>query len=436
MLSDSQNASPVPLPGVGGGSALRRPFYGWVVAFASAVGLAFGISVFIPATTGLLVAPFREAFGWSPPQVMFALSFATMITVPAAPVTGALVDRFGARWIIALSFLAQGLIIASMRYIDSNVWGFYARYFALAALCTGTTAVAFSAVISRWFDKRRGLALGIAFAGVGAGGVVWSLATQRLFDTVGWRDTFLYMGGFLALIIFPTMLLLLRNSPEAMGQTPDGVEPADDRAKAKAKVWGLTLSQAMRDSRYWLVLATFFMIACVTYGVQLNLVSILRSEGVTAQTAAAAQACIWAAMVLGRLTTGWLMDRFFAPRVALAFLAPCVVGAGMLALGAHGPAAFIAAMLVGVATGAEGNVLAYLLGRYFGLRHFGAIYATQFALYAVGSSTGPLMLSWGAAATGHYGSALWALIVAALIGMVLLTRMPKFELRRGDETAK
>jgi MFS family permease len=174
------------------------------------------------------------------------------------------------------------------------------------------------------------------------------------------------------------------------------------------------------------------MIACVTYGVQLNLVSILRSEGVSAQTAAAAQASIWAAMVLGRLTTGWLMDRFFAPRVALCFLTPCVIGAGMLALGAHGPAAFGAAMLVGVATGAEGDVLAYLLGRYFGLRHFGAIYATQFALYAVGSSTGPLALSWGAAATGHYGPALWGLIVVAVIGMVLLTRLPRFGAELGQ----
>jgi MFS family permease len=363
---------------------------------------------------------------------MFALIFATVFTVPAAPLTGALVDRFGPRRIIALSFLIEGLIIASMHYVDGNIWFFYARYFALAALCTGTTAVAFSAVISRWFDKRRGLALGIAFAGVGVGGAAWSLITQWLFDAVGWRDAFLYMGAFLVVVLFPAMLLVLKNSPEAMGQAPDGEAPAE--GGVKAEVWGLTLPQAMRDYRYWLVLATFFTIACVTYGVQLNLVSILRSEGVTAQTAAAAQASIWSAMVLGRLSTGWLMDRFFAPRVALAFLTPCVIGAAMLALGAHGPAAFGAAMLVGVATGAEGDVLAYLLGRYFGLRHFGVIYATQFALYAVGSSTGPLVLSWGAAVTGHFGPPLGVLVVVTVLGMVLLTRLPKFTRSHGDGT--
>jgi sugar phosphate permease len=406
----------------------QRPFfYGWVITFASAFGLAVGVSGFIPAATGLLVAPLRDAFGWTPPQVLFALSFTTLMAVPAAPLTGVLVDRFGARRVIAISFLAEAVIIASLRYLDEEIGWFYARYAALAMFCTGTTAVAFSAVISRWFDQRRGLALGIALAGVGVGGAVWSLVTQALFDSVGWRDAFLYMGAFIAVVILPTMVLTLRDSPEAIGEKPDGRLVSDDLDTRRARsLSGFTLTAAIRDRRYWWVLITFFLVACVTYGVQLNLVTIMRAEGATAQTAAAAQASIWAAMVFGRLTTGWLMDRFFAPRVALAFLVPCALGAVMLALDARGPAAFVAAMLVGVATGAEGDVLAYVLGRYFGLKNFSAIYATQFALYAIGSSTGPVALSWAAARTGTYGAALMGLAAVVVIAMVLLLRLPRF----------
>jgi MFS family permease len=414
----------------------QRPFfYGWVITFVSAAGLAVGVSGFIPATTGLLVVPLRDAFGWTPPQVLFALSFTTLMAVPAAPLTGVLVDQFGARRVIAISFLAEAVVIASFRYLDDEIGWFYARYAALALFCTGTTAVAFSAVISRWFDQRRGLALGVALAGVGVGGAVWSLVTQALFDSVGWRDAFLYMGAFIAVVILPMMVLTLRDSPEAIGEKPDGRLVSGDLDTRARPLSGVTLTAAMRDRRYWWVLITFFVVACVTYGVQLNLVSILRAEGATAQTAAAAQASIWAAMVFGRLTTGWLMDRFFAPRVALAFLVPCALGAAMLALDAGGPAAFVAAMLVGVATGAEGDVLAYVLGRYFGLKHFSAIYATQFALYAIGSSTGPVALSWAAVRTGTYGTALMGLSVVVVIAMVLLLRLPAFDEERRDGLA-
>jgi MFS family permease len=120
------------------------------------------------------------------------------------------------------------------------------------------------------------------------------------------------------------------------------------------------------------------------------------------------------------------MDRYFAPRVALVFLIPPIVGIAMLAVGVSGPSAFAAAMLVGLAAGAEVDVMAYLTGRYFGLRHFGAIYATFFSIFAVGTSAGPVFTAWLVARTGQYGTAMWGLVGALCVATIMLFRFRPF----------
>jgi MFS family permease len=399
-------------------------FYGWVIAFASSLGIAFSVSVYLPTTTGLLVGPLSREFGWSAPQIFLALTFATTCTILAAPFVGNLIDRYGARRVIAVSFLIEALIIASFRYLDDDINWFYARYAAFALFSTGTTAIGFSALISRWFNKRRGLALGIALGGLGVGGVFWSLLTQFLFDRFGWRDSFLYLSAIVALVVLPILIVTLRNSPQSMGLEMDGVRSS---SKPTQELAGVMLRDAVRDGQYWLTLVTFFLIACAAYGVMLNLVPLLQKQGASAQYAAAAQASIWSVLVLGRIVTGWLMDRYFAPHVALVFLIPPIIGIAMLAVGVNGPSAFVAAMLVGLAAGAEVDVMAYLASRYYGLKHFGSIYATFFSVYAVGTSAGPVFTAWLATRNGEYGPALWCLVAILSVACVMLLRFRSFE---------
>lgn len=424
LNSKNIGAPPSTLSEHANAGAGSRIFYGWIIAFASALGIAFSVSVFLPTTTGLLVGPLSKEFGWSPPQIYLALTFATTSTILAAPFVGNLIDRYGARRVIALSFLIEALLIASFRYMDGDIQWFYARYAAFALFSTGTTAIGFSALISRWFNKRRGLALGIALGGLGAGGVFWSLLTQFLFDRFGWRDSFLCLAGIVALVVLPILAMTLRNTPQSMGLQMDG-EPSDT-AKQQRDVAGITLKAATRDGQYWLILATFFLIAAATYGVMLNLVPLLQKQGASAQHAAAAQASIWSVLVLGRVVTGWFMDRYFAPHVALAFLIPPILGIAMLAIGVSGPGAFVAAMFVGLAAGAEVDVMAYLASRYFGLKHFGAIYATFFSVYAVGTSAGPVFTSWLATNNGDYSLALWCLVGVLCVSSVLLLRFRSY----------
>ena len=403
----------------------KRGYYGWVIAAASAVGIAGSVSVFIPSTMALLVGPLGREFHWSPPGMFLAITFAAVTTVVVGPFIGKLVDRFGARRMILASFGLEALLLYSFRFLGSDISGFYLRYALLAGLASGTTALTFSALLARWFDRRRGLALGIGLSGLGFGGAFWSLITQRLISHVGWRATFPYLAAIIAFVVLPILLICVRESPASMGLQVDG-DSADEAAAARkalgrhsGEVVGADLRTAAATATYWKVLLCFFAMSSAIYGVTLNIVPLMERQGFSAATGAAVQASTWLALVFGRVSAGWFMDRFFAPRVAAAFMLPSIVGLAMLIEGHGQTVAYTGAALVGLASGAEVDVLAYLTSRYFGLRHYGTIYATFFSAYALGTSAGPLFTSWLAGSTASYAVPLW--IMAALMAAAAAT---------------
>jgi MFS transporter, OFA family, oxalate/formate antiporter len=157
-----------------------------------------------------------------------------------------------------------------------------------------------------------------------------------------------------------------------------------------------------------------------------------RARGESPQTAAAVQASLWAVLVVGRVSTGWLMDRFFAPRVGFTFLLLPIVGVGMLASGASGVVALLSAMMVGLAAGAEVDVVAFLTSRYFGLKHYSLIYATYFSAYAFGSGVGPALTAWAVEKAGGYEPVLWVISGVMAVAAALLLTLPKFPKRENS----
>jgi MFS family permease len=188
----------------------------------------------------------------------------------------------------------------------------------------------------------------------------------------------------------------------------------------------MTLEQARRDPFYWTMLLTFLLIGIGLQSVMLHLVPMLRSRGVDPMLAATAQSTLFFGLVIGRLITGWLMDRFFAPRVALAFLIAPIIGIAVLALGGSGWTAFAAAALVGLAAGAEVDVIAFLTSRYFGLMQYSRIYGTYYAVYSLGGGLGPLLTAQALERTGGYAPILWVHISLLAIAALLLSRFRSF----------
>ncbi len=408
----------------------RRPFFGWTIAAVSGLGLATGIATIVAATFSIFVGPIREEFGWSASLPFWAPLAVTLTTAIAAPWVGSFVDRYGARRIVLVSFVLEALILLSFYWHTPSIWGFYLRYVALGAFALGTTHIAFARVIAMWFDRRRGLALGIALAGVGIGGMLLPLLCQALIGAAGWRAAYVGLAAVIVFVTLPVLALTLRDSPADLGLRVDGDDPAeaDLRAtpSASAPPAGLTLEQARQDPFYWTMLLTFLLIGIGLQSVMLHLVPMLRSRGVDPMLAATAQSTLFFGLVIGRLITGWLMDRFFAPRVALAFLLAPIVGIAVLALGGSGWTAFAAAALVGLAAGAEVDVIAFLTSRYFGLRQYSRIYGTYYAVYSLGGGVGPLLTAQALERTGSYAPILWVHISLLAIAALLLSRFRSF----------
>ncbi|MFO1426657.1 MAG: MFS transporter [Steroidobacteraceae bacterium] len=413
-----------------------RPFWGWRIAVASGIGLACSVPTTVAATFSVFLSHVLGEFHWSQSAAFGALLPGVLAGVPLAPVIGGLVDRYGARRVVLLAFLSEALVLASFYLQTDAIWTYYLRYMTLGIVGLGTAHVAFARVISLWFDRHRGQALGIALAGVGIGGVIWPLYVQRMIDLYGWRSAFVILGGTLFAIVAVLVLPLLRDTPASVGQTVDGEqqgEPATaapggsasaaraagpaagDASAAAAELPGFGFGEAVRSGRYWLVMVTFTLIGLVVQSLLQHMFPMLRARGMSPMLAASGQSLLFIAVTTGRLCTGWLMDRFFAPRVAVSFLLAPICGIALFLSGATDVAALAAALLVGLAVGAEIDVLSYIVSRYFGLRSFSRIYGSFYGVYSMTGGLGPLLVAMTIDRTGNYQFALWLMLGALLL---------------------
>jgi MFS family permease len=408
--------------------AEKKFFYGWVVAIACAIGVGSNFSLLVNATTGIFAGPIGADLGWSRDSIMAATWYASMPALLSAPIIGGLVDRFGARRVLLISYLAQVLILASFFFIKGNVYEFYARYTLVAFLAMGTTNVSYVRLIALWFNKHRGLALGIVLGGVGVGGAIWNKLTNLLIQTQGWRGAYLWMAGIIALVVLPLVLALTRDRPESMGTTVDGL-PAEDAGVAdKRETTGYSLLETIRIPHYWILVLSLLLIGIAIQGVQVNMVPLLKTHGMNSDLATSVASSLWIAIVFGRVSTGYFMDRFFAPRVAMCYMVAPVIGLILFATQSGTAISYTGAICMGLAAGAEIDVIAYLVSRYFGLKQYSRVYGTFYATYGVAAAIGP----WGASvistkAGNNYAPAMWWGVVLVVIGTLLMALLPRFK---------
>lgn len=411
---------------------MKNLFYGWYVALACGIGLACGIATVLLYTFGVFVTPLMQEFGWSQTDAFAALFLATLTITFVAPFFGALVDRMGARRVIIVGLVLEAVIIASFYFQNDSVYTFYLRYIALAIFGLGTTHIAFTRIIALWFDRQRGLALGIALAGVGIGGFAWPLLSQWAIDAFGWRTAYLVVAAAIIIVGCTTILLVIRDSPQAMGLQPDG-DPTPTDGKPRGLPPGMTLKESLATRHFWIMLAAFLLIGVSVTSLQVHLVPLLRGRGVSAMQAANALSILAIALVFGRVAAGWLMDRFFAPRVAIAFLLGPIVAIFLLASGVTGWLAIVAGILTGLAAGAEVDVTAYLASRYFGLRYFSSVYAWYYSSYSLGAGVGPLITASAVDRFGGYNEILFVHVGLLSLAAVLLALLPRFPQWQGQQ---
>lgn len=400
----------------------KQIFFGWWVVAAAALGLATGIASINLFSFGVFQGPLMAEFGWTRTEISVVLAVGTTVAVFTSPFVGSLVDLYGTRRIALPSIAAIGLALVSLYWLTPNLWHYYFVFALIPIIGAGTSSVAYARVVSRWFERQRGLALGIALAGVGVGGAFIPRYSQWLIDSFGLRAGYVGLGLLSLCMTLPVAWLLLRDAPEERGLRPDGDTLPHEHAAGPALV-GLTRAEALRSRPFWLMVSAFLALGAAVGGVTIQLVPILVARGVEPATAASIYSALGVSIVAGRILAGALMDRFHGPRVAIAFLIGPIIGVTMLAHGTTGAGALLAAVLLGLAAGAEVDVMAYLVGRYFGTRAFGELYGYHYSLWVLGAGFAPVFTAATFDAVGAYTPALWTYVGCFVLGGLLLSRL-------------
>ncbi|WP_171049243.1 MFS transporter [Rhizobium sp. MHM7A] len=393
-------------------NASNRPAIG--ATFAATVGLVFGPSTFLLFVFGVFVEPLSKTFGWSKPSILFAATIVSLMIMVVSPIQGYLIDRFGARPIVLSSCLAFALGLGGMYFLSSNISSFYIMYGLLPLLAIGLWPVSYLRVVSTWFERRLGLAIGVANGGIGLGAAMLPpiLTYIILNGSVQWA--YVSLGIIVLLIVLPINALFLFESPD--------VRPTRAGA-AFAPQKNEEFKSLIRTQSFVTLTVAFFLLGFVNTGLVTNQISLLIDGGATPQQAAFVQAVFGLAVLVGRFLTGVLLDYVSAKRLMSAV---CIGGAAACLLYALGPAGalvYLCAILIGMVYGAEFDVLSYIIKRSFGLTAFGRVYGTIFAVFQFGAALGATLLPLSRA---HYESYAPGLVVyaGALIVSGVLLLMP------------
>jgi sugar phosphate permease len=277
----------------------------------------------------------------------------------------------------------------------------------------GTTPVTYARVVANWFNRNRGLALGLASTGVGLGAFIAPSFAQFLIDVSGWRRAYLGLACACLVVAVPVVGLFFVKSPEEVGLFPDGANAPTMPALNSTSVTGMGVLDAFRTRTFWQLCAVFFCVAACVNGGIAHLIPLLTDRGLSGRSAALAASLFGAASIGGRVVNGYLVDRIFAPFVSGAFFGGAAAGIAILWGGVTGTVALLAPILLGLAIGAESDVMPFLVSRYFGMRSMAQVFGCVFGSYTLGTATGRYLFAAGFDATGSYAKPLGLCLCAA-----------------------
>jgi MFS family permease len=403
----------------------KKIFYGWRVVLIAAIGLFLSYAPIVVFSFGVFVKSLVKEFHSNRTQISLAFTLANVMFSVSSPLAGRLVDRFGARRVILPASLTFSFLLICFKFISTSLWQLYVIFLALGFI-SGFVQGPYLKVVSNWFDRRRGLALSLSMTGVAIGAMVMPPIAQRLMIVLGWRSAYASLSVLGLIVAIPTTALFLKDSPKEIGLLPDGGVDFLGQSEEHPEEQGLTWSDARSSSTFWLMLCGFSLVSASIHACVIHLVSMLTDRGVSAEQAALASSVLGVALLLGRLSSGYAMDHVFAPYVAIVFFGSVACGLCLLWVGGGGAAPFAGALLVGLGMGAEADLIAYLTGRYFGLRSFGEISGYLIAVFTLSGALGPLLMAISFARTGSYRLPLVCFLIATITGVVLMTRLGQY----------
>lgn len=396
---------------------------GGPVLGAAVAGVACGASPIPFNVLPAVIGPIHAELGWDFLQISLGITLFGVIASLLAPVYGAAADRFGVRPVAIASLVAFALAFATFALMPPTLGAWYGLWALVGIVGIGSTPVTWSRAVNMWFVRNRGLALGIMLLGTSLAGIVVPRLANAAIDGLvfgpGWRSVFPTMALLPLLIALPIALVWFREPrPD---ERPPGISDAQGR------LTGVTTGTALRDRRFWLIWASIFAVALAYGGVFINMIEIAKLHGFTAREGAAVMGVMAIGILSGRVITGLLLDRFWAPLVTLPILlSPALACWLLMGTGSALPPLYAAGLLLGFAAGAESDLIAFLAGRYFGMANYGKIYGLLYMPFGLGSAISPAVYGRVRDVTGSYDPMLFAAIFLFAAGAILLLFLGRY----------
>ena len=403
----------------------RLPFfYGWVVIAVAFVTMGVGVNA--RTAFSLLFPPILDEFGWERGVTAGAFSFGFLVSAVLSPSLGRLMDRRGPRLVMELGVLmvASGLLLGTL---VRQPWQLYLTLGVLVgggSVCMSYTGQSF--YLPNWFVRRRGLALSVAFAGVGVGSIILLPWMQALIARAGWR-TACWAMAIVALVLVAPLNLLVRRRPEDLGLLPDGDRaPVDGTAASRAGnvvdvAWAAvdwTLARAMRTARFWWIVVGYFCGLYAWYAVQVHQTKYLVEIGFAPTQAAWALGLVSLAGIPGQIALGHVSDRIGREWVwtvgSLGFVV-CYVALLLLRDAPTPSLLYLMVLSQGVLGYGLTSVIAAIPAEIFQGKHYGTIFGTLMLAAIGGGAAGPWLTGAVHDATGQYTAAWWAAILCSVV---------------------
>jgi MFS family permease len=380
----------------------------WWVVVGSFLGLIVSAAPVATNTIGTFIKPISGDLGWTRSQVTLGLALSGFSMALGSVILGRLMDRYGVRPVTLAAVVGFGLAMAAIGFTPRSLTIFTVLYAVQGFVSAGIAPLPYAKSISGIFDRERGLALGIAIGGVGIGTVLVPQYAQTIIGNFGWRQAYVGLGLLHLAVAFPAVLFLIKE--------PGYGRPVPRTSRAGAPlskpIPGKTVSEALKDRAFWLIALPFITTGAILVGLNGTIVPMLTDAGMSVRMATSAVSVLGIATIAGRIFSGYLLDRIFAPYVTILFLLVPFIGVLAFGAGLTFGLPFIAAFLIGLGIGGELDLMAFLISRYFGLRAFGALYGLLTGLFYIGAKGGPFLVNVVYEATGSYHL---VLIVSAII---------------------
>ena len=369
---------------------------GWWVAGGSAVGVAFGSTPFFSGAWALLGASWTHAFGWSAGELAFAATLFLATQTVAFPITGWLLDRLGSRRVACASIAMFGAILIGLSRMSGSLAVFYALAGLLGLTGAATNFIAYARAISTWFDRRRGLAIGLTASSQAIGLMIIPFVTRKLAVSSGWSSPLLALGGLELLVCLPAVWLLVRERPNLRLGKPE---------RRAAAPGGTTLAGILRSSVFWRILACISLEGLAIYAILPNTVFILgQTAGLGPDAIAGVISLAGAAFLAGRVGFGVLQDRMHARGLVLLLLGLLACGLLLYAYAGSVDGVRAGAIFLGAAGGGQTDLMPYVASRYFGTRSVSTVFGLLLLGFFASAAAGPVLFVSVSAAVGVVGA--------------------------------